>query len=839
MKLRRVVRRCAALFCAALCLAFTAASAGAEVELDCGIGYDGVVTYLRKLPVSVRLTNHGLDASGTLSVQVNRGDGLYDAYDMPVTVAAGATVNVTIPVLLTTKQSAYRVQWLVDGEAAAEREIKPSGVVHPASVIVGALSDDPQGLSQLSITKTADPLKRGETWQTVALDSQTFPEDVDSLRFFDILAVDGVDAGLLNEAQQNALDQWLQEGGVVLLGGGTQAAAAFPYFARYTGISAGALADSGDVSGALMKLLRMSEAAHGQAVMTVELAGAKGQAVGEPRLADVSRVGGGYVFTAAFSLSDKPFSSWQAKNVLWQRLLLEYAQTRYQDIIAVRNGDSAGYQSGQYPDSSITSLIGVENGSGMALPVVLLGVFVALAGFGGYFILKKLDRREWMWAAVPALAVACSLLMWALSGMLDLQKPIAVSYTIVNVDQEGTAEGYTAVAAATANAGRMTVGAEQGTADMNAFVGYYYADNDIQEAEASRLRYRYTYGRPESLSFPETNAWTPNYLLLRDVPTIGCAVSGQCSWNGENLEFSIRNDGSTAFGEGVVITDYGYVSVPALLPGQTVTAVMAPAKSGKAIRGLEDIKDGMLLAEKERMNYSYYDFIQAYTNSEDSKASPEERNERQIRRYMMNNNTNSSSWNTNSICFHYITFEDALADLRLSINGEAATRTAQRGMVDVELAFNPVSADGTVRFLKGSFPVYAAEAGETGRPVVSSLVSNGRYSYFSLNTDPIFGFDMSASPKGLALTGFDIVPNYAYYSYQVRLFNQETGQWDEFKTYEYDQNTGTGKAGGILPELERYVGGDGMLYAQFQKYGKTDNYAEIGTPVLTMDGRLK
>ncbi len=44
--------------------------------------------------------------------------------------------------------------------------------------------------------------------------------------------------------------------------------------------------------------------------------------VGCSECVDVCPVDGGYVMTAAFSLSDRPLNTWQGNMVLWQRVML-------------------------------------------------------------------------------------------------------------------------------------------------------------------------------------------------------------------------------------------------------------------------------------------------------------------------------------------------------------------------------------------------------------------------------------------------------------------------------------------------------------------------------------
>ena len=237
--------------CAAMLLMPAAACAGVALEAD--IGYGGVITYVRTLPVHVRITNSDADMSGVVTVDVNRNEQEYDRYELPLSVASGSTLEASLPVVLTQMQKSYTVRWVVDGETVVQREIEPGGTIDPSSLIVGALGGNQADFSSFSITRAADPLLREEYWTVVPLDAASFPSDEESLRFFDMLAVDGFDMGALTQRQQEALDGWLKDGGVAIVGGGAKAAENFGFFEKYTGISAGTVGSGGDITGELLE----------------------------------------------------------------------------------------------------------------------------------------------------------------------------------------------------------------------------------------------------------------------------------------------------------------------------------------------------------------------------------------------------------------------------------------------------------------------------------------------------------------------------------------------------------------------------------------------------------
>ena len=490
-------------------------------------------------------------------------------------------------------------------------------------------------------------------------------------------------------------------------------------------------------------------------------------------------------------------------------------------------------------DTSVTDAMGVANGGEMLLPVAVIVLFVALVGFGSYALLKKLDKRDWMWLSVPVLAVAASLTIWLMSGALPLREPIGVHYTIAAVEADGTTQSFTAVVAAKAQDEQLTVGAKEGTVDLANTISYYTPSDDNAQEAAAELRYTCTYGAQPTVTFPKAGVWAKQAFVLQDVPKQDVSgISGVCGWDGESLTATITNDSQIALSEGIFLSEYGFASVPALLPGQSRTVKLSPVSQTKpsAQRTREDVvKDGALLDAQDRQNYSLYDFIQVFNDDENEK-DVRSQSERKVHSRLMYNALNNVDFNLESR-FFYVAFSDELDSLELLLDGQPVKRSAQYGMVRADLSYNPVASDGSMRFLRGAFPAFSAVLDGNAKPSVGEALAVNRYQSFSLSLSPAFAFDVSALPAGMTLTDMDISPRYSYYDYKVSLHNTRTGEWDEFKLYTRDRS-GQATTHTDIPNLEDYITA-GYLYARFERYGASEDYAEVDTPILTMDGRMK
>lgn len=819
-----LIRRCAATLLCLLMLSQVSAGWAASVDLEAEMGISGAVTYVRTVPLTVTLTNNETDETGTVWIDISRSSNQYDRYEMPVTIAAGATVQVTLPVLLTMRQDSYEVVWESGGKEKRSA-VKISQVIDPTSIIVGLMEgQDPQA-SNLSSALSTKKLANGESWSQVALTSDEFPRDVELLRFFDVLVVDGANLNALDDAQRDAFDQWLREGGLVLVGGGAQAASVFPFFESYTGIRAGTAQPTQDISARLIELMDLSAFAIQQEVTLASLEGASGKSIGDG-LADLCSVANGRVLTCSFSFSEKPLCGWLGRNAALQKLLTYCANDAYASLLEQRSRVYYSTDNAHRPNESLLTQIAIPNSPGQWIPLAVIIAFIVLAGFAGYLILRRLDRREWMWAVVPALAVAASLAVWGLSGSLEQREPVGVSSTVCVIHTDGSSDVYTSVMAAKAQAEPLTLSAVEGEPDLGPSVNYYYYNDDPSSPGVpASLRYRYTYGDSSSLTFAKVTAWQPVSMAFQGVPVKDFrGVSGVCEWDGEDLLFTLTNQSGHTLPGGVILCAYGYVTLPSVAPGQTTQArLRAQGSNG-------DVIDGVLSSDPMSDDLAYFSDIvnvyayQVFGEVED----PEQNSLNSVRRMQL------TALDTSR--FVYAAFLDDLADMQLLADGQPVTRQAHVGMLAVDLDYRSVNAQGQARFLPSSFQVYQAQQAQGEAPVATQSLQD-EYRYYQLSAQPIFAIDISALPQDMDVDLFSISTPYQNASYRVSLYNFQTQQWDEHAVCLYNLSSGSRSRTSTLPDLSLYES-EGFLYARFVSADDTE-YAEILSPRLIVEGSVQ
>lgn len=840
-----------AVLCLLLCTASALADGGVTVSAD--FGYDGAVTYLSAMPLRVTLKNDGADTDLTVAIDVDRSSSEYDTYEYPLSLASGAEKQLVIPIMLNFKQKTYTVRVTGKEGLIASVPITPKKVIAPTTLLVGVLSDSPQTLSYLNIDTANDQLMRGEVWQTIALTQETFPDSYELMRAFSFLAVDGVDISQFSDAQRQALQTWLKNGGVAIVGGGTRAVSAYRGFAGMTGITTGAPYSAQGAAQALVDALSDT-----QFPLTESAASAQGTALLSPINGDKaqqiaalegktliarSQVGSGLVYTTAFSLSEKPLSGWKGMSCFWQRVLLSTGASAYQNLV---DSSSNYYRSSRdyYTDTSMLTTLGIANDESMIYPMLAIAVFLLLAGLGSYLILKRLDKREWMWLTVPVLSACCVGVLCLMSSRMQLNKPAATAYSIYNISSDGRTSSATMAGVAIAQNENMTVSTRENALvePSNTYYSYYEEDDDAKTYTHS-LRYLYTLGEKRAVTFPASGAWEVQLLYIQPEENPQLNVSASIWWEDDGLHGEIVNNSDYTLDAGYVLTMYGYCTTPRILPGQTAEIAIVENPSRKE----GGAYDGEMINEKLSSSMSYIDnIIYAALHPFDPQATYDNSNHYQTMTTDEINQLNlrstlisavRSNWysryqdyNDKSL-FHYITFNDTLGDVQLTVNGTDVERTAHCAIIDVQIKYIAVSETGHVKVPAGITPYELGALDNQQKPYSLGVRSNG--SYYMLRDEPVLCFNLGkvdgVDVSRLTLTSLTLDGQTYGSGVVVRIYDQQAQAWDTINS--------AGMPMTLSEEnLGRYMDAQGNVFVRASQQGGRDG--ELDTPSLAFEGKV-
>lgn len=417
-------RRTSALILAGLMLLVLAAPVFAEGEAPLALkvtaGYDGQAKFGLWLPVSVDVSNDGPDVSAQLVTRVWWDQGNPNAplteYVKDIELPRGARKRVTLFVpaamdKLTVTLNGPR------GNVLAESTETLTAI---QGALAGVLADTPDVARFLSGVNLGQ-VNRPWPVTVVRLDSDRIPTVSAALGALDVLVLSSTAPEKLTSDQWRAVEGWVAQGGVLVLGGGSQAGqvlGAVPESLRPVQVTGTVTLTQVD---ALASLLPTgSQAGAPPAGKYVAAAGSlqQGKALAEengvPLLAE-REYGQGTVYYSALDLAGEPLITWSGSPGLWETLLRRAGLGLTSTAGAFGGAQPTGPYRGSYPPGSpgrfapqlayaVRNMPSLEVPSLRALALLLLG-YALLAGPLTYFLLRKLDRRDWSWLVIPTLAL--------------------------------------------------------------------------------------------------------------------------------------------------------------------------------------------------------------------------------------------------------------------------------------------------------------------------------------------------------------------------------------------------------------------------------------------------
>jgi hypothetical protein len=426
--MRAALRRTAAVALAIVAwLAWLPASAlaqpaGPQIEIrQFGWQADGTLTARGWNPILLRVSGVNEPAArvqASLKLSVGSANQTFitpvAVYAQDVSLPAGASRDVKLWLPVQT-DGAYLVTAQVldpSGRVLAELSTTSAQVARAdGAPLILTLADSPNLSAQLA--KVEIPYQQGLTAQVRSLpvSAADVPTRAEYLAGFQGMVVQGAGAATLTAEQKRAIQQWVTQGGDLLIVGGADAsrAAAVLDGADALGVRFGQLSGSTDLqplavwaSGDPSASLSAGAAAQVQSDTAELLAGSR-----EKPLAVRSRWGDGTVTLLAVDPTLDPLRGWSGTTALLKRALQPALSGASLNAADATRGAQA-FQPRQ-DDSRLLSAVDALPSN--AFPdwqhiALLLGGFALVVGPLLHLVLWRTGRRPWLWLAVPGLSLA-------------------------------------------------------------------------------------------------------------------------------------------------------------------------------------------------------------------------------------------------------------------------------------------------------------------------------------------------------------------------------------------------------------------------------------------------
>ena len=393
-------------------------------------GLDGLALYRSPMQITVTVKSKE-NFSGMLRLLP---DGSYGsrvaAYGKKITLAAGEAKTYRMTINSPNDSGYVYLSLLNDNDKVVyEEKYAPELMSIGQSVLVGVLSDDYSGVNYINGISAQYGTGAGNV-SIVELNKDSFPEDVQVLKGVSYIVIDNYDTSTFSEKQYNALKRWVERGGVLILSLGS----------NYQNVLAGFTDDfvSGTLGDIEKKSLSWNTVDEQLTLDNVECmgfvldGGEELNGFSNDKSAYAKRVGLGRVVVLSYSLSMEPFGSYQRKSDV-VTLLLSRSVSQ-----VTENNLVNGYSGSQVDlNADIDSIVAEDIKRPSALLYgLLLTVYVVLVGPVLYLILKKLNKREKIWIAIPIVSLVFTGIIYCTSFLYRINRPLFNSFSLIR-DYDG------------------------------------------------------------------------------------------------------------------------------------------------------------------------------------------------------------------------------------------------------------------------------------------------------------------------------------------------------------------------------------------------------------------
>lgn len=390
------------------------ASAAPKLEVDAEIGVSNMVKYNAPVSIKMTITNNGSSFSGDLVIDTAASYSSGSAHVYPLDLPEGETKTITVYLDALSEEYGYNYRldellYFYEGGIEKGKQVKFTN-----DTMIRPHFYDPYSSFVFTLTENSDRLgallrlsqyvnNDIEIFHLNQIPNYEFPTDVRGLSMANILIVDETSISDLAEEKQQALLEWVEEGGTLLVGASDQVNQALGIFTKYLPLNlssekvtvSNSVLEKLSIGGTFTENIEVYRATEKEGSTTIF-------ADGNTILASSADVGKGHIIQTAFSLGDEPLSKMDGYAKLLSELLKDSLNRNY-------SGYSMGYleylpqEMGRinelYPSFQVST-------TGL---IVVTVVYILLIGPILYLVLRRLDKREHSWWLIPLVSILLTL----------------------------------------------------------------------------------------------------------------------------------------------------------------------------------------------------------------------------------------------------------------------------------------------------------------------------------------------------------------------------------------------------------------------------------------------
>jgi len=472
----------------------TEASAAPQLEVKATAGFQNKIKYGLGFPLTLTVVNNGDEFSGDLVIDYSESYAVGSAKAIPFTIGQGETktLNLSLPGLsdeYTYSGSNTQMFYFYENNWENGKEVKYKGNKSVRPTFYG-----PEMNFVMTLTGSADRLRPFSSIKVNSMPSTQvihlaqikdfeFPTDASAYGVANFLVIDEFVLADLPEPAQNAILNWIQTGGVVIVGASENTSAELGSLSTHLplALTGERMEIQKEVFSAFINnkefstgISAFNATANDQSRVLMQL--------GDQPLAASKSIGKGTIIQTSFSLGDEPFSKEASATAFLTELI-----NRANVGVAASQNMNYGHQGVK---EQLTYDVGQTNelfpsfqvSTPLMIAIVIL--YIVLVGPLLYFLLKRKDKREHAWWIIPAISVLASVAIFAYGAKDRLVRPQIQQSSFYEVQDDESLSGYYVESLLSNRSGNFTFESEPGTTMVASkrFNGFTGSSTNVQAA---------------------------------------------------------------------------------------------------------------------------------------------------------------------------------------------------------------------------------------------------------------------------------------------------------------------------------------------------------------------
>ncbi|WP_075617386.1 hypothetical protein [Paenisporosarcina indica] len=530
---------------------FTEAMAAPELEVKATAGFQNKVKYGLGLPLSMTVVNNGDEFSGDLVIDYSESYAVGSAKAIPFTIGKGETKTINLSLSGLSDEYMYsggtnsnQMFYFYEGGWEKDKEVKYKGNKSLRPTFYGQETN-----FILTLTESADRLR---PFSAVKLNNMSdtqvihlaqlkdfeFPVDASSYGVANFLVVDEFVLADLPADAQKAILEWVQTGGVVIVGASENTSAELGLLSSELPLT---LSDERiqipkEVFATLTKNKGFTQDISAFNATVNESSRVLWASENQP-LSAVNSIGKGAIIQTAFSIGDEPFSK-ESSATAFLTELIKKANVGMISTTNMNNGYQ-GMKEQMVYDVGQTNELFPSFQVSTSIMVAIVILYIILIGPLMYFLLKRKDKREHAWWIIPAISILTSAAIFAYGAKDRLVRPQIQQSSFYEVQDDASLTGYYVESLLSNRSGDFTFESDTGTSmvaskQMNAFSG------STGSAQATSILQEHA--NKDQLTMRDVGYWSVSTILGDShIPDVGKFTIDLTVENG-NVRGTVKND---------------------------------------------------------------------------------------------------------------------------------------------------------------------------------------------------------------------------------------------------------------------------------------------------------